>query len=100
PFLNHKRTRALLAPHVQDEDGYETEMIQTIPDKKEMDKDAWLDAKDHYNHSPEKMREAIRKLLYGDMKQLSGNDYVQCLVMCSECRFRACSPHPIRRFST
>ena len=60
---------------IQDEEGYETEMIQTIPDKKEMDKDAWLDAKDHYNNSPEKMREAIRKFLYEDLRQLSGYDW-------------------------
>ena len=60
---------------IQDEDGYETEMIQTIADNKGRDLDAWLDAKSHYLGSPEKTREAIRKLLYGDWRQLSGYDW-------------------------
>ena len=60
---------------IQDEDGYETETIQTIPDEKGVDKDAWLDAKAHYYNSSEKTREAIRKFLYEDWRQLSGYDW-------------------------
>jgi len=60
---------------VQDEEGYETERIQTIAAKKEIDLDTWLDAQSHYQSSPEKMRKAIRKLLYGDWHTLSGYDW-------------------------
>ena len=60
---------------VRDEDGNETEMIQTIPAKKEIDLDTWLDAQSYYQNSPEKMRKAIRKLLYGDWHTLSGYDW-------------------------
>ena len=60
---------------IQDEEGYETEMIQTIAAKKGIDLDTWLDAKSHCQSSPERMREAICKLLYGDWKRLSGHDW-------------------------
>jgi len=59
---------------IQDEDGYETEMVNTIADKKGVDRDAWLDAKTHYDNSREKTREAIRKYLFEDWRQLSGYD--------------------------
>ena len=60
---------------IRDEEGYETELIQTIPAKKGVDMDTWLDAKSHYQSSPERMREAIHKFLYGDWKRLSGYDW-------------------------
>ena len=49
---------------VRDGDGNETELINTLIAQKGIDLDTWLDAKSHYNSSPEKMKEAIRKLLY------------------------------------
>ena len=60
---------------IQDEEGYETERIQTIPDEKGVDRDAWLDAKSHYLSSPEKTKRAIRKLLAEDWRSLSGYDW-------------------------
>ena len=60
---------------VQDEDGYETEMIQTLVDQKRIDLDAWLDAKTHYLNSPKRVRQAIRKLLEDDWRTLSGYDW-------------------------
>ena len=60
---------------IQDEEGYETERIQTIPAKKGVDLDTWLDAQNHYQSSPEKVREAIRKLLYENWHTLSGYDW-------------------------
>ena len=60
---------------VRDEEGYETEMIQNIPAKKGIDLDTWLDTKNHYNSSPKKMREAIRKLLCENWRSLSGYDW-------------------------
>ena len=63
---------------IQDEEGYETERIQTIAAKKGIDLDTWLDAQNHYNSSPEKMREAILKLLTkgdGGGHRLSGYDW-------------------------
>ena len=59
---------------IQDEEGYETEMVNTIAIPKEVDRDAWLDAKTHYYNSREKTRQAIRKFLFEDWRQLSGND--------------------------
>ncbi len=59
---------------IQDEEGYETEMVNTIADKKGVDRDAWLDVKTRYENSREKTREAIRKFLFEDWRQLSGND--------------------------
>ena len=60
---------------VQDEDGYEAEMIQTLVDQKRIDLDAWLDAKTHYLNSPKRVRQAIRKLLEDDWRTLSGYDW-------------------------
>ena len=63
---------------VQDEDGYKTEMIQTIPDEKGIAPDTWFDAKSHYLKSPERVKEAIRKLLTngdGNGHRLSGYDW-------------------------
>ncbi len=60
---------------IQDEDGYETEMIQTILDEKGIDQDEWLDFKFYYQSSPERMRRAIRKLLSENWRQLSGYDW-------------------------
>ena len=60
---------------VQDEDGNETEMIQTLVDQKRLDLDAWLDAKSHYLGSPEMVKRAIRKLLNENWRTLSGYDW-------------------------
>ena len=60
---------------VRDGNGNETEMIQTIAAKKGIDLDTWIDAQSYYQSSPKKMREAIRKFLYGDWHTLSGYDW-------------------------
>jgi hypothetical protein len=40
---------------VEDEDGYETEMIKTIPDEKGIAPDTWFDAKSYYLKSPKRV---------------------------------------------
>ena len=60
---------------VQDEDGYETEMIQTIAAKKGIDLDTWIDAQSYYQSSPKRVKQAIRKFLYEDWRRLSGYDW-------------------------
>ena len=60
---------------VQDEDGYETEMIQNIPVKKGIDLDTWIDAQSYYQSSPKRVKRAIRKFLYEDWRRLSGYDW-------------------------
>ena len=60
---------------VQDEDGYETEMIQTILDQHGINLDAWLDFKRYYQSRPQKERRAIRKLLRENWRNLSGYDW-------------------------
>ena len=60
---------------VQDEDGDETEMIQTILDEKGIDLDAWLDFKHFYQSRPAKGRRAIRKLIRDNWRNLSGYDW-------------------------
>ncbi|GAH49728.1 unnamed protein product [marine sediment metagenome] len=63
---------------VRDEDGNETEFINTLIDQKRVDLDALIDAKSHYLKSPERVKQAIRKLLTngdGDGHRLSGYDW-------------------------
>jgi hypothetical protein len=60
---------------IQDEDGYETEMIQTILDEKGIDLDAWLDFKSYYQSRPKRERRAIRKLIKENWRNLSGYDW-------------------------
>ena len=60
---------------IQDEDGYETEMTQTIPDGKGIDLDAWLDFKNYYQSRPAKERRAVRKLVRDNWRNLSGYDW-------------------------
>jgi len=63
---------------VRDEDGNETELINTLADQKRVDLDALIDAKSHYLKSPERVKQAIRKLLNngdGDGHRLSGYDW-------------------------
>ncbi len=60
---------------IQDEDGNETELVETIPDREGIDLDTWLDFKSHFEDSPARTKEAIRKLLYEHWRQLSGHDY-------------------------
>jgi len=50
-------------------------MIQTIPDNKERDLDAWLDFKNYYQNSPEKTKRAVRKLVRENWRNLSGYDW-------------------------
>jgi len=63
---------------VRDSDGNETEFINTLIDQKRVDLDVWIDAKSHYLSSPERVKQAIRKLLTngdGDGHRLSGYDW-------------------------
>ena len=59
----------------QDEDGNETEMIQTIAAKKGIDLDTWLNAQSLYQSSPKKVRRAIPKLVNENWRSLSGYDW-------------------------
>ena len=63
---------------VKDEDGNETEFIDTLIALKKVDQDTWLDAQGYYLSSPERVKQAIQKLLkYGAGKgnKLSGYDW-------------------------
>ena len=60
---------------VQDEDGSETEMIQTIAARKGIDLDTWLDANNLYQSSPKKVKRAIQKLVNENWRNLSGYDW-------------------------
>jgi len=60
---------------VKDEDGNETELIQTILDENGIDLDAYLDLKNFYQSRPQKERRAIRKLIKENWRNLSGNDW-------------------------
>jgi hypothetical protein len=60
---------------VQDEDGNETEFINTLVAQKGIDQDTWIDAKSYYENSPKKVRRAIRKLLNENWRNLSGYDW-------------------------
>ena len=55
---------------VENEDGYETEIIDTLADDKAIDLDTWLDAKTHYLSTLERTRQTVRKRLNG--AELSG----------------------------
>jgi DNA-directed RNA polymerase specialized sigma24 family protein len=59
----------------EDEDGYETELIQTILDEKGIDLDTWLDFKSYYQNRPKAERRAIRKLVRENWSKLSGYDW-------------------------
>ena len=59
---------------IRNEDGSETEMIQTIADKEGVDQDTWLDAKTYFDNAPERTRQAFLKLLT-DWKLVNGNDW-------------------------
>ena len=60
---------------IQDEDGYEAELIQTIIDEKGMNLGDWVDFKTFYQNSPERTRLAILKLVNKDWRMLSGHDW-------------------------
>jgi len=60
---------------VKDEDGNETELIQTILDENGIDLDAYLDLKNYYQSRPPKERRAIRKLITENWRKLSGYDW-------------------------
>jgi len=60
---------------VRDEDGNETEFINTLIAQKGIDLDTWIDFKNYYQNSPKKVRWAIRKLLNENWRNLSGYDW-------------------------
>jgi DNA-directed RNA polymerase specialized sigma24 family protein len=60
---------------VKDEDGNETELMQTIIDENGIDLEAWLDFKNFYQSRPQKERKAIRKLIKENWRKLSGADW-------------------------
>ena len=60
---------------VKDEDGNETELINTLIARKGIDLDTWFDAKSYYQSSPKIVRRAIRKLLEENWRTLSGYDW-------------------------
>jgi len=60
---------------VRDGDGNETELINTLIAQKGIDLDTWIDAKNHYQSSPKKVKRAIRKLLNENWRTLSGYDW-------------------------
>ena len=61
---------------IQDEEGYETEVIQNILDEKGINLDAWIDFKNYYVGRPQNERRAIRKLIRRNWSDLSGFDWV------------------------
>ncbi|MEK7353034.1 MAG: hypothetical protein AABZ77_00825 [Chloroflexota bacterium] len=63
-----------LNSEVRDEDGNKTELINTLLAQEGIDQDTWLDAKNHYQSSPKKVRQTIQKLLNENWRTLSGND--------------------------
>lgn len=58
---------------VQDEDGNETEIMNTVADARGIDLDSWLDAKAHYLGSSKRVRQALQKRVSG--MQLSGCEW-------------------------
>ena len=63
---------------VREGDGNETQLINTLADQKKVDLDAWIEAKSYYLSSPERVKQAIRKLVDngdGDGHRLSGYDW-------------------------
>ena len=60
---------------IKDEDGNETQFINTLVDQKRIDLDNWFDAKSYYLSSPEKVKRAIRKLVNENWRTLSGYDW-------------------------
>ena len=78
-YHNKKRWRRVssinLNSPVRDEDGNETELINTLADQKGVDLDTWIDAKSYYLKSPERVKKAIRKRVNQDWRTLSGYDW-------------------------
>jgi len=64
-----------LSSPVRDDDGNETEFINTLVDQKGVDLDALIDFKNFYHSRPQKERRAIRKLIKENWRSLSGNDW-------------------------
>ena len=64
---------------IVDEDGYETELSETIADGNGMDImdiDEWLDLKLFYESRTERERKAIQKMLKKNWRTLSGHDWI------------------------
>ncbi len=60
---------------VRDEDGNETELINTLIAQKGIDMDTWIDIKSYYQNSPQRTKQAIRKLVKENWRTLSGYDW-------------------------
>ena len=60
---------------IRDEEGHETEMIQTILDEKRINLDTWLDFKNYYQSRPKAERKAIQKLVMDSGRSPSGYDW-------------------------
>jgi len=60
---------------VKDDDGNETELINTLIAHNGIDPDTWLDFKNYYESRPKKERRAIQKLIKEDWRRLSGYDW-------------------------
>jgi len=60
---------------IVDEDGYETELSETIADGNGIDLDEWLDLKLFYESRTERERKAIQKMLKKNWRTLSGHDW-------------------------
>ncbi|GAI62665.1 unnamed protein product, partial [marine sediment metagenome] len=60
---------------IKDDDGNETELINTLIAHNGVDLDAWLDFKNYYQSRPPKERRAIRKLITENWRKLSGYDW-------------------------
>jgi len=62
---------------VKDDDGNETELINTLIAHNGVELDGWIDFKIHYLKSPKRVKQAIRKLVNngGGNGQLSGYDW-------------------------
>ena len=60
---------------VEDEDGNETELVETIPCTKGIDPDVWLDFKSYFQSWREREKQAVRELVTQGGQNLSGHDW-------------------------
>lgn len=60
---------------IEDGEGNETELVNTIASKPGVDMDAWLDAKEHYQSSPENVKRAVNNLVVKEWREVSGYDW-------------------------
>jgi DNA-directed RNA polymerase specialized sigma24 family protein len=62
---------------VKDEDGNETELMQTLLGENGINMETYLDLKHFYQSRPQRERKAIRKLISENWRSLSGYDWKQ-----------------------